>query len=269
MVSHSKLTAPQNKIVTEIGKDIVKACLSTSPIDRGTCLDAIGRAYAHLGLGLPEIVFVDSPIQAIARLQERSPVSSRDKASSMSEPLSRKDHANLGSLVLNMISAALPRRGLAFGDEVDLSFHDELNRSMDETWRLPIWRALSNAVDKKLGDVIHYAHAVTSSLEEAVTYQEHKWLIYSGGSASVWNGAEGFTRVRALFEIGVIKNLPDGYALGLEVLRSCGWLNAFEKLCVVCDRPIEMSQSGSEKDPAGLRTRVTWRDGKTCSYTFT
>jgi hypothetical protein len=202
-------------------------------------------------------------------LQERTSVSSREKAPSTSEPLSNTDRASLGSIVLNMISAALPRSGHAFGSEVDLSFHDELNRSMDETWRLPIWRSLSNTVDRKLGDVIHYAHAVTNSLEGMVTYREHQWLIYSGGSASIWNGAEGFARVRALSETGVIRNLPDGYTLGLEVLQNCGWLNAFEKLCVVCDRPIELSQSGSAKDPEGLCTRVTWRDGKTCSYTFT
>lgn len=269
MPSNNKLTAQQNKIVTEASKDIVTACLSTTPIDRSTCIDAVGRAYEYLDLGPPEVLFVDSPMQAMTPLQERTPVASREKALSTSEPLSNTDRASLGSIVLNMISAALPRRGHAFGSEVDLSFHDELNRSMDETWRLPIWRGLSNTVDRKLGDVIHYAHAVTSSLEKMVTYREHSWLIYSGGSASIWNGAEGFTRVRALFETGVIKNLPSGYELGLEVLRSCGWLNAFEKLCVVCDRPIEMSQSGSAKDPDGLRTRVGWRDGKTCTYTFT
>lgn|SRR5574337_1351410 len=80
MASNSKLTAQQNKLVAEAGKDIVTACLSTSPIDRATCLAAIGRAYAYLGLRPPEVVFVDSPMQAMTALQKQTQVSSRKNA---------------------------------------------------------------------------------------------------------------------------------------------------------------------------------------------
>lgn len=264
MGSPARLTAQQNRLASEASKNILAAATSTAPIDRAICIDAVGCAYEYLGLKPPEIVFVDNPIQAIVELQRRVPLHSREKSRPMSEPLTADDLSNLGALVMEMMSAARPRNVSSFGSEVDLTFNDELNRAMEASWQLPIWTPLSRLVDRELGDVIHYMHAVDHSLEELVTYREHKWLLYSGGMASLWYGAEGFARVQALFDIGVIAALPKGHTHGLAALQSCGWVNAFEKLCLVSDRPGAISQLGRASDPEGLRTEVTWRDGTTC-----
>lgn len=265
----TKLSPQQNKLITEVAKNILTSATSTAPIDRAICIDAIGSAYDYLGLKHPEIVFFDSPIQALAELQKRVPLPSQEKSRSSSEPLTNNDLSNLGAIVLEMMSAAQPRHVSALGDEVSLTFNDELNSAMDQSWRLPIWNPLSKLVDKRLGNVIHYMHAVNNSLEERVTYREHKWLLYSGGMASIWYGAEGFTRVQALYEMDAIPALPKGHVLGLAALQSCGWVNAFEKLCLVSDRPSAISQSGRASDPEGIITNVTWRDGQTCQNVYT
>jgi len=264
-----KLTAQQNRFATEAAKHIVAAANSTAPMDRNVCIDVIDRAYAYLGLKSPEIVFFDSPMQAIADLKQRVPLPSKEASRSMSAPLTDHDLSNLGAIVLDMMRAAQPRRVSALGNEVDLMFNDELNRAIEPTLLAPIWQPLSRHIDKKLGDVIHYKHAVDNALEALVTYREHQWLLYSGGMASLWYGAEGFTRVQALFDIGLIDALPKGHGHGLAVLQSCGWVNAFEALCLVSDRPAAIAQSGRASDPDGLRTQVTWRDGVTCQFVFT
>ena len=183
--------------------------------------------------------------------------------------MSAQDLSNLGAIAMNMILDGQPRRIPVLGDEVDLTFNDELNRAIEPSCLLPLWRPLSSLIDKQLPYVTHYAHAVNASLEQLVAYRDQTWLIYSGGAASIWSGAEEFARVQALYDIGAIKALPKGKVLGLAALQSCGWVNAFEKLCVVCNRPGEISQTGKESDTEGVCTQVTWRDGQTCQFIYT
>jgi hypothetical protein len=235
---------------------------STTPINRAACADAIGAAYDHMGFKPPEIMFFDSPMQAFAELQKRAPLPSLEKFQP-DKPLTEKDLPDLGNIVMGMLSAAQPREVSALGDEEDLMFTHEMNNAMNPS--LPIWEPLVKLVDKQLGDVIHYKHAVDDALEKSITYREHEWLLYSSGQASIWYGAEWFARVQALFSIGLIEALPKEHALGLAVLRNCGWVNSFERLCVVSDRPSAMSQSGRESAPGGLRTQIIWRDGAVCN----
>jgi hypothetical protein len=267
-VANTKLSLQQNKVIAEGAKSILTAATSTTPIDNAVCIDAISSAYSYLGLNPPEIMFFSNPIRAMAELQRRMPLPSEEKSPTTSRPLTNNDHANLGAIVFEMISAAQPRIVSALGQEVDLTFNDELNRAIESSCALSIWNPLSKLVDRQLGNVIHYMHAVNNLLEDLVTHREHKWLLYSGGIASIWYGAEGFARVQALHDIGASEALPQGHDHGSSALQSCGWVKAFEKLCLVSDRPGALTQSGRVSDPDGVVTQLAWRDGQTCKSTY-
>jgi len=265
--TRAQLTAEQRSTAKRVTNTLLAASMSTVSIDRSVCSEAIIRAYKHLGLGAPTIVFVESPIEAIAYLQKQAPSTTQEKSRPRNDPLTDAEMADLGSLVANMMRNAQPRLVPSLGEEVDLTFNDEMNRAMDEVELNPFARLLFNRVDNNLGDLIQYHHAVSETLD-AIIFNDQKWLLYSGGVASLWDAAESFARVQALHETGLIDRLPIELEIGSAALQSCGWVNAFEKVCVVSNRPSELHQTGKPSAEEGLRTKIDWRNGQTCETVF-
>ena len=221
-----KLDSEQRKRASAAADGIAAAALCTAPIDRAACRDAVDRAYASLALPPPAVHFFDSPLAAMAAMQ-----------------------------------------GMAgLGREVDVSFNDELNRATDAIVRLAGWPSLSRLVDTRLGPLVHYAHACDDALEARVPPADHMRLLYWSGSACLWRFAQQYARVQALVDLGELPAAPAGLQLGRTLLAGCGWVNAFDKTCLVSERPQALDQEGRPRDPDGLRSRVTWRDGLTSEH---
>ncbi|RUL69002.1 hypothetical protein [Dyella choica] len=258
-----KLTPGQRKLVAAVADDMVVAALNSAPMDRAACQEAIQRAYTHLGLALPKVMFFDSPIAAMREMLRRTPGTEPPPQRSMQE-----DMADPAASVLDQAGAALPRWLPDWGAEVDLSFNTELNRATDSAPYQPGWPSFSNLIDKRLGHLIHHKHAVDTALEAMVDRHVHFRLLYYSGPASLWGAAEDFARAQALAALDALDTPAPELALGQAVLAGCGWVNAFEKVCLVSDRPQTLNQEGRPQDADGIRTRVTWRDGQVCESVY-
>jgi len=148
------------------------------------------------------------------------------------------------------------------GREVEISFNDALNQATAELPRQPGWATITRLVDARLGHVAHYAHAVADALEAQVGPTNTR-LLYWSGAECLWRSAEQLARVQVLATLGALQPAPPGLALGLSALSNCGWINAFEGLCLVSERPLALEQHGRPRGPEGLLSRATWRDGLT------
>jgi hypothetical protein len=262
-----KLTTAQRKLVAAAADDMAAAALNTAPMDRTACQAAIQRAYTHLRLAAPEVLFFDSPAAALRELQRWMPRSPSHIEPPHQRPM-QDVMANPTAWVAEQVGAAQPRPLQDWGAEVDLSFSTELNRATDSAPYQPGWRAFANLIDKRLGPLIHCQHAANAALEALVDHRDHVWLLYSSGPANLWGAAEGFARTQALASLDALDIPAPELALGLAVLSGCGWVNAFEKVCLVCDRPQALHQEGRPRDADGLRTRVIWRDGQVCEFVY-
>ncbi|MDR2220640.1 MAG: hypothetical protein LBE24_08700 [Methylobacillus sp.] len=277
-----KLSTAQRKQIAAAADEIIAAAMNTEPMDKSACRKAIERAYAYLHLPMPELRFFDSPMAAMAEMQKLVPSHSEEPVMplnleaimektglSMQAVLQNENNA-MGNLVFDAIASAQPRDLSGWGYEEDLSFHGHINEvTFPLAWQSG-WEPFAKAVDKHVGRLIHFEHAVTDALEAAVQRRDQEWLLYSGGSANPWGAAEQFARAQALVALGLVNiaALP-ALTLGRAVLESCGWVNAFRKLCLVCDRPAALSQEGNTRNAEGLRTRVIWRDGQECVQVWT
>jgi len=262
------LDAEQKKVVKAVTAQVHAAALNTDAIDRAACRAVIEKAYAAMGLPAPTVRFFDSPQASMRHLRELA-------SGGMGEPAPLAadfsqftgDMDELQGLLASM--ASVQPRGLAeWGEEVELPAGD-LEREVIQpfTWEAG-WEGLAGAVDKELGRLIHFEHAVTEALEASLQDGRQEWLLYSGGAAHLWGGAEALGRAQALVALGMLDAEPPALALGGEVLRSCGWVNAFEKLCLVSERPASLSLQGHARDRQGLQAHVTWRDGESSTYTY-
>jgi hypothetical protein len=273
-----KLSNAQRKQIYAVADDISAAALNTEPMDQAECREAIEHAYAYLELPTPELRFFESPIAAMAEMKKLAPSLSPTPATLLTLPAIMEElEATQGnqdnfweSLVFNEIASTQPRDLSHWGSEVDLPGND-LGREMlflASAWQSG-WDSFAGAVDKRVGRLIHYEHAVTDALEAIVDHQDQEWLLYSSGAMNIWRCADSLVQIRALVTLGVLDAAPPTLTLGRAVLESCGWINAFEKLCLICDRPKSLSQEGRPRDAEGLRTRVTWRDGQMCEQVWT
>lgn len=263
------LDAQQKKVLKGVTRQIQDAALNTEPMDRAFCQQAIERSYAHQGLASPTVLFLSSP-QAIMRhllgTASEAVEGTGQPSVDFSQLLGAED--DLQTLVLKSMGSAQPRALAGWGSEVSLPAHDlESDVILPFTWH-PGWERFSQAVDQGVGNLIHFEHAITEALEAMVGDENDEWLIYSGGMNNLWGSAEALGRAQALFELGLLSEAPPALLLGNDVLRNCGWVNAFEKLCLVSDRPELLEQTGATRGPQGLQTRVVWRDGEVSQYTY-
>lgn len=265
------LGAEQKAEIKAVSGQIQDAALGVAPMDRALCAEAIARCYEHLGLERPEILFFSSPHAILKHLLQMAPTSttvSGQDFSSMDFSQLLGNEEELQNMLLNSIQSAQPRALGDWGSEVSLPAHDlESDVVMPFAWQAG-WEKFSDAVDKGVGNLIHFQHAVTDALEAAVQDESQEWVLYSGGMNNLWGSAEALGRAQALLAIGMLESAPPALVLGGNVLRSCGWINAFEKLCLVSDRPASLQQTGRARSAEGLRTRVEWRDGEVNEYLY-
>lgn len=265
------LGAEHKAVIKAVSGQIQNEALCVAPMDRALCQEAIARCYEYLGLKCPEILFFSSPQAILKHLLRMAPasttVSGQDFTSmDFSQLLGSEDE--LQRLLLNSIQSAQPRALGDWGSEVSLPAHDlEGDVIMPFAWQAG-WEKLAGAVDNGVGNLIHFQHAVTDALEAAIQDESQEWVLYSGGMSNLWGSAEALGRAQALLAIGMLEAAPPALVLGGDVLRSCGWINAFEKLCLVSDRPASLEQTGRARSAEGLRSRVEWRDGEVNEYLY-
>lgn len=261
----AKPTLDQRAKVDAVALQMREEAHCTSPIDREQCKKAVHAAYKYLELAVPSILFVESPVEAFKILKERTGEIVPDAS-----PAARSILGSIGlpEDILEMMMSAQPRNTEALGEEVDLTLNHEQNRAMDRGRKTVSWEPLSVRIWKHLAFLNHFAHAVDNTLAEQVAGANHRWLVYSGGAASIWEAAEPLVRVRAMYELGALDSIPKALEVTSAVVKACGWVNAFEKLCIISERPAELRQIRESGRSGKVTTFVRWRDGEECELVY-
>lgn len=221
-------------------------------IDPEACADAVETAYGFLGLESPQVVFCESPLQAMQWLQARAPIPGDE--SIVQTEWERVAHAQ---------SQMWP----ALGSEQALAFHNELEFGVFNAyaWDFIWWPEIRKRVEQKTYEVLCLAHAVEKTLEALVTRKRDVWLLYTRAMASPWKAAEHHAGLRVLQGLGKIESLPPHYSVGASLLQQCSWLYAFERVCVICNRPSAIERLNAESSTRRT-TLIRWRDGWECRY---
>lgn len=262
----ARLNASQEATLATAVDELGKAALNTSPIDPDACRDAVERAYAFLELPAPELRFFASPLAAMAALRELG----SGRAQPTDERTTGRTMGGIGALMSQFLGSIMPapagKLG-SYGSEVDLSFNRELNEVLMSCACQAGWNTFVHQTDTRVDNLIHYAHAVDETLEALLEGSPEQWLVYSSGACNVWSGMLEIARVQALVALDLI-SAPAALAPARTVVQACGWINALEGLCLVCDRPATLSQEGSARGAEGLRSKIRWRDGSECVFVY-
>lgn len=266
----SKLSAAQRQQVQAVADAIVAQAMRTDAVDRAATEQAIANAYALLGLPAPQVQWHASPAAAMRALQRLAGDAGDPAKAPMAPPMPAMEELmrNPAPWVFETFAAARHQDCPALGDEVDLSFNQELNQVLFAAAMQPGWGSVSDTIDRRLSHLIFFAHAVSDQLEAHMSPAVPDWLLSSGAHTSLWNAAEDLARVQALAAIGALPEAPVEARAAHAVLTGCGWVHAYEKVCMVCERPSTLTQRGRASDRDGVHTEVHWPDGAHGSYHY-
>ena len=247
--------AMEAEVLDRICSAIERRAYATNAVDRSSCKADITSAYEYMGLPAPEIVFFDSPIQCMGYLQEMW--AGENSASTEDQRIEE----------ISWDSLLAPQTGAADPKDVDITFHGEYIEALEVSYNVGLRNRVLKGVEKRIGKVLEFEHAITKSLEGIATSGGRIYDLYSSGMASYWGKAESFGILQSLVELKALERIPPGCLIAESVLMNCGWIFSMEQVCLVSERPLSITQSISKgaKDPL---SKIVWRDQEICTYKY-
>jgi internalin A len=215
--------------------------LSTTPIDSQKATEAVKKIYAAIGKEAPQVIVCSSPQVASIKLFKLIKIDSRSRNKISEIPIS------------NLVSGKFLLHD--FFQWVDVGFSG---------WTL--WKALWNAIrlepsaDRIL--VSEFQHLLKNDLESL-----------ADGFRLYFKDLEPLNPTNLLKEIHLTKFWISKFGITLdlkaqEILRceqelfeDCGWILPFEKICLVCDRPLHLRFDSANELHAEGEPAIAFADG--------
>lgn len=216
----TQLTPAQTDQIVQYQEKWKRIALSTERIDFNTAREAVLIAYAALGKPTPAVIFCDSP-QAVARALTQLLKQSMSREMSWLvdsySPDQRRTHLQ------QLLGASLNRQ---LEEQIHWSLKPQIEAQLTsqvqarlagaawlQSYEQPLWEQLQ--ADAKLQDYWRDCFRLESWMRDAVwfdlaisvlgcTHDRNKWLAFQ------------------------------------RLSEACGWLFAYEKVCLVCDRPTSL-----------------------------
>ncbi|MBW4563140.1 MAG: hypothetical protein KME32_18725 [Mojavia pulchra JT2-VF2] len=235
-----KLTPEQEALIPVYWDKWRKIALSTERIDRYKAAEAVKAAYAAIDYEQPEILFQDSPYTACNWMLKR--LSPQFIKSYLNEP------NGLGSLFpahfFQELSSQLRQQ---FGKQVFSQLKSFLYYVADDPFNHEIFNSLldkfSSQVDEQLED---YSWWIEIQLNECFK-------------------PENYVHRMAGFDLCIsILNLihpQQEWQVFQSLIQECGWLFAYDDICIVCDRPLHIRFDNQNRLHAEGEPAIEYADG--------
>lgn len=224
----AQLTPKQKALISIYQEKWRKIILSTEPINREKAAEAIKTAYNLIGEDEPDVIFFDSPYEASKHLLL------------FKEPYSNLRYDDLLTrLIIDVCNTEENYPQLSLKSQVDDELWDKIT-NFDEI--------ILQAVAEQLK--ANYDETIFISAE----FEERPLLsINIDGLNFAWEA--DFLISEMKFESNV------GLNLFLNIIKNCGWINAYQEACLICDRPTKLSFDSQNRLHAEGEPAIEYVDG--------
>ena len=262
--------AAQIAIIVEKWRAIA---LSTEPIDRHKATSAINAAYALIGKETPEIVFCPSPHDALNKLF----LSHLDRLDHKIEKLVTKVVYKLGIIpVLNrqqgkqIFDYLFQNTGNAIKDiYINLGqYHDLIQDNFDEEIGYQLHDRIINELYIQANKQIQSKIAkLQSQLRETLWHSLKSELEYQTWR-TIKNTYHPVTLLYDGFWLDICVSIYNWFTVNQSIrevweslVKECGHIFAYEKICFVCDRPRIISLDNQQRLHAEGAPAIEFADG--------
>ncbi|MEG4421803.1 hypothetical protein QUA70_24935 [Microcoleus sp. LAD1_D5] len=241
-----KLTPEQAALIPVYRDKWREIALSPGPINRSKAAETIKAAYAIMGKKPPEIIFCDRPYEAadiiVSQLDNPKSLLRSQLESKLRGELEKK----LRSYLRSKLESQLERQ---LQSQLEHQLYTELQSQLWGPQEEDLTREASNKLSQQFSGTGRKIHWLTLGKQIDNCIQPE--LLAAYGSLLD-------------FCISVL-NLPHSYGRNWivfqSIVRDCGWIYPYDKVCVVCERPIALSADSNHRLHAEGTPAVQFADG--------
>ncbi len=243
-----KLTPEQAALIPVYREKWRARSLSTGPINRSQAEETVKSAYSAIGLKAPEIIFVDRPYEAADIILSRVDNPSSELRSGferkLRSQLEKQLRGYLGSQLESELHSQLQTQRSA-------RLYTQLQTQMWQAHRHYLAGEIGSqllpqeVIDERSGDI--YWQRLGEQFSNCI--QPELWAAYG-----------------SLLDFCIsVLNLPHSYGRNWivfqSIVRDCGLIYPYDKVCIVCEKPIALSADSNHRLHAEGKPAVQFADG--------
>ncbi len=197
--------------------------LSTEPIDRQTAAQAVLSAYEIAAISRPKIVFCDSPYAAFLYTRQEEPPAWGETSNLLGDNVACHLRRQIHGRLYSQISAQLNEELIRDLCRMNKPEEEQLLRNLPEM-TFDLWTEI---LVKQLG-----VESWEVDLEEPSPIDPMEWASQRGNFLD--------------YCISVLNcdYDPVNWQVFQALVRDCGWIVPYEKVCLICERPTDISFDG-------------------------
>ena len=241
-----KLTAAQEALIPVYQEKWRAIALSTGPINRSQAVETIKAAYAIIGKKAPEVIFGDRPYEAADII-----VSQMDNPRNL---LRSQFETKLRSELAKQLQSYLR-------SELESQLHRQLQNQLENQ--------LYNALERQFWSSQRedLASEISIKLSQQFSGQRSRKIHWEtiGKQTNNCIQPELWAACGSLLDFCIsVLNLPHSYGknwiIFQSLVRDCGWIYPYDKVCVVCEKPIALSVDSNYRLHAEGKPAVQFAD---------
>lgn len=264
----TKLTPEQEALIPVYQEKWRAIALSTGSINRQKSTEAVDSAYIAIGLYLPHILFFNSPYEGLGKLEQRLVSQSKKGLYTLlyKQWESRCKNSDL-RYKLNTLNRLM-------------SLGEELQKQLDNKLYTELKHQLEDRLQNQLQNLLYKSSQLYRQMELDLYGWDFLELLAMVNSRDVQVFPE-YSPLEQLFKDTIQPELwactGSLYDFCISVLnchhdekkwqafqllvKNCGWLIGFEKICIVCDRPTKLSLDNQNRLHAEGEPAISFADG--------
>ncbi|MEG4106185.1 DUF6745 domain-containing protein [Microcoleus sp. S13_C5] len=243
-----KLTPQQAALIPVYREKWRAISLSTGPINRSQAAETIKSAYSAICLKAAEIIFVDRPYEAADLILSRFDNPRSQLRSQFETKLWIELEKQLRSYLRGKLETELQNQ---LATQLEQRLYTQLQTQLWEAQREDLVREIASKLppqqllDERTGEI----NWQTLGKQVNNCIQPELWAAYG-----------------SLLDFCIsVLNLPHSYARNWivfqSIVRDCGWIYPYDKVCIVCEKPIALSADSNHRLHAEATPAVQFADG--------
>ena len=243
-----KLTPEQAALIPVYRQKWRARSLSTGPINRSQAAETIKSAYSAIGLKAPEIIFVDRPYEAADLIVSRLDNPSSELRSQFETKLRSQLEKQLRGYLRGQLESELQNQ---LQTKLEARLYTQLQTQLWEAERNYLADEIASrlppeqVIDERSGEIPW--QTLGKPLSNCI--QPELWAAYG-----------------SLLDFCIsVLNLPHSYSrnwiIFQSIVRDCGWIYPYDKVCIVCSKPIVLSADSNHRLHAEGTPAVQFADG--------
>lgn len=242
-----KLMPEQEALIPVYQEKWRAIALSTGPINRSQAVETIKAAYALIGKKAPEVIFGDRPYQAADII-----ISQMDNPRSLLR----------GQLEIKLRSELDKQLRSHLRSELESQLHRQLQNELENQLYNALARQFWSSQREDL------ASEISIKLSQQFSGQRSRKIHWEtiGKQTNNCIQPELWAACGSLLDFCIsVLNLPHSYGknwiIFQSIVRDCGWIYPYDKVCVVCEKPIALSVDSDSRLHAEGTPAVQFADG--------